>query len=76
MVALTANQVKDLIRRAQECFSRMEHDSWDAERCRYRRTETEMWPLAAKEAVPPELEEWREIIRVLAQGETYYGGRY
>jgi hypothetical protein len=76
MVSLSVKQVRALIRMTQECFSRIEHENWDASACRYRRTETEMWPMAAKEAVPEALAEWREIIRVLAQGETYYGGRY
>jgi hypothetical protein len=71
LTALTAKQVKDLIRRTQECFSRIDHDDWDGSR--YRTHETAKWQQAAKETSPAE---WREIIRVLAQGESYYGGKY
>jgi hypothetical protein len=74
MAALTAQQVKDLITRTQRCFEVIEHEAWDPEKFMYRRAGTDMWMSAAKEAVP--YAEWREIIRVLAQGESYYGGKY
>ena len=73
MANLSRDTVKDLILRTQRCFDVIDHENWDAEKASYRRTTTEMWAMAAKEAVPPE---WREIVRVLAQGETYYGGKY
>jgi hypothetical protein len=75
MTALTANQVKDLIRRAQERYRyyQIQHENWDAANRRYRTHDMAMWQQAAKEIAPPE---WAEIIRVLAQGESYYGGAY
>ncbi len=76
MASLTAQQVKDLVARTQEKFSEIEKAQYDAERGRYRMPETQMWQQAAQEAVPFLAREWREIIRVLAQGESYYGGRY
>jgi hypothetical protein len=74
MVSLSAKQVKHLIRQTQEDFGQISHENWDAANSRDRRTRTEMWTLAADEAVPAELKEWREIIRILAQGWDYYGG--
>jgi hypothetical protein len=76
MAALSAKQVKDLIARTQEKFSEIEHAQYDAVNHRYRMPETQMWQKAAQEAVPFLAREWREIIRVLAQGESYYGGQY
>jgi hypothetical protein len=42
----------------------------------YRSSNIDKWQEAACQAVPPIVKEWREIIRVLAQGESYYGGAY
>jgi hypothetical protein len=76
MAALTTQQVKDLIRRTQRCFEVIDHEDWDAARSMYRSSNIDKWQQAAHEAVPPIVKEWREIIRVLAQGESYYGGAY
>jgi hypothetical protein len=76
MAALTRQQVKDLIARTQERYTQIEHEQWDAERSRYRMHDGAMWEKAVKETVPWLAREWREIIRVLAQGESYYGGQY
>jgi hypothetical protein len=73
MAALTTQQVKDLIRRTQRCFEVIDHEDWDAARSMYRSSNIDKWQQAASETAPPE---WAEIIRVLAQGESYYGGGY
>jgi hypothetical protein len=73
MAALTAQQVKDLIRRTQERYMRIQHENWDAKTGRYRTHDTAKWEQAARETAPAG---WAEIIRVLAQGESYYGGSY
>jgi hypothetical protein len=73
MAALTVNQVKDLIVRVQERYQQIQHEQWDAERYCYRMHDTAMWQQAAREIAPSE---WPEIIPVLAQGESYYGGSY
>jgi hypothetical protein len=76
MSALSAKQVKELIRKTQERYEQIQHENWDAERSRYRMPDTAMWQLAAWEVVPEQHVEWREFVRVLAQGESYYGGQY
>jgi hypothetical protein len=76
MTALTAQQVKDLIIRTQHCYQVIQHENWDAANRRYRTHDTAMWQEAAFQAVPTEHQEWREMVRVLAQGESYYGGSY
>ena len=73
MTALTKEQVKDLIVRTQKRCEEIEHENWDAATFRYRITNTAMWHQAAAETAPAD---WAEIIRVLAQGESYYGGAY
>lgn len=70
---LSAARVKDLIVRTQERYMQIQHDQWDAKRFRYGMTDTAMWQQAAQEIAPSG---WAEIIRVLAQGESYYGGSY
>ena len=74
MTVLTARQVKDLITKTQDRYMAIQHEQWDAAKHRYRKTETAMWEQATQEAVP--LAEWREIIRVLAQGWDYFGGKF
>jgi hypothetical protein len=73
MNALTAGQVKDLIVRTQERYMQIQHENWDDAARRYRMHEMAMWDQAARETAP---RGWAEIIRVLAQGESYYGGSY
>jgi hypothetical protein len=72
MTALSAATLKDLIRRTQERWREIDHADWDGNRYRTP-SDTAKWQQAARENAPPE---WREIVRVLAQGESYYGGRY
>jgi hypothetical protein len=76
MAELSRDQVKELIVRTQHCFQVIQHESYDAKNFRYRHSGTAMWQMAVEQAVPPMLAEWREIIRVLAEGESYYGGSY
>jgi hypothetical protein len=71
MAALTTQQVKDLIIRTQERYREIDHADWDGNR--YRTHDTAKWQQAARESAP---HGWVEIIRVLAQGESYYGGEY
>jgi hypothetical protein len=71
MAALTTQQVKDLIRRTQERYGQIDHADWDGRR--YHTDNTTKWVQAARETAPAG---WAEIIRVLAQGESYYGGSY
>ncbi len=70
---LSPQQAKDLIVRTQERYQQIQHEQWDAERVRYLMPDTAMWQQAAQETAPSG---WVEIIRVLAQGESYYGGDY
>jgi hypothetical protein len=74
MAALTANQVRDFIRATQDRYRVIDHEDWDGSR--YRIADTTKWQQAAHDVVPRAHQEWREIVRVLAQGESYYGGRY
>jgi hypothetical protein len=76
MAALTANQIRDFIRATQDRYRVIDHEDWDAERSRYNTADTTKWQQAAHDMVPRAHQEWREIVRVLAQGESYYGGRY
>lgn len=71
MAALSRDQVKDLIIRTQERYREIDHADWDGNR--YRTHDTAKWVQAARETAPAG---WAEIIRVLAQGESYYGGSY
>jgi hypothetical protein len=76
MTALAVNRVRSFIHVTQDHYRRIDHEDWDAAHSCYRTPETAKWQQAAAEALPPELQEWREIVRVLAQGESYYGGSY
>jgi hypothetical protein len=49
----------------------IDHADWDGRR--YHTDNTTKWVQAARETAPAG---WAEIIRVLAQGESYYGGSY
>jgi hypothetical protein len=71
---MTALELKKLICETQARFSEIDHADWDGNR--YSRTTTDKWIQAACEVVPEQLADWREMVRVLAQGESYYGGEY
>jgi hypothetical protein len=73
MAALTAAQLKELIVRTQARYEVIQHENWDAKARRYRMHDTAMWQQAAREVAP---RGWAEIVRVLAHGESYYGGEY
>jgi hypothetical protein len=74
MATLSASQIRTFVRVAQDHYRRIDHEDWDGRS--YRTPDTDKWQQAAAEALPPEHREWREIVRVLAQGESYYGGSY
>jgi hypothetical protein len=74
MAPLTADQVRHFVHVTQDNYRRIDHEDWDGRR--YCTSDTAKWQQAAHEAVPPEFQEWREMVRVLAQGESYYGGAY
>jgi hypothetical protein len=74
MSAQSAEQLKTMIRTAQERYGEIDHADWDGER--YRTPDTAKWQQATRDAVPEDHAEWREMVRVLAQGESYYGGQY
>jgi hypothetical protein len=73
MAAMSPHTLKELILKTQARYEVIQHENWDAERHRYRTHDTAMWQQAAREVAP---REWAEIVRVLAQGESYYDGRY
>ncbi len=66
---LSADRVKDLIRRTQARYQEIDHADWDGNR--YRTPDIAKWEQAARETAPAE---WQELIRILAQGWHYYGG--
>jgi hypothetical protein len=74
MSALPAEQIRSFIRETQARFHEIDHADWDGDR--YHRSNTDKWTEASQEAVPEDFAEWREMVRVLAQGESYYGGNY
>ena len=76
MTALVAKQLKEMIRGARARFSAIDHADWDAVAKHYRTpSSTAKWTQAACEAVPEQFADWREMVRILAQGESYYGGQ-
>lgn len=64
---LSAAMVKLRVEQVQLAYAEIEHKAWNGKA--YTRASTEMW----QEACHIVEEEWREIIRVLAQGGDYYG---
>jgi hypothetical protein len=64
---MTIQELKLLVDEAQAAFSRIEHREWDGRR--YGMSMTDMW-VEASQIAP---QEWREVVRVLAQGGEYYG---
>jgi hypothetical protein len=71
---LTAKQVIAFVRVTQDRYRVIDHEDWDGRF--YRTSDTAKWQQAAAEAVPNEHREWRDLVRVLAQGECYYSGSY
>lgn len=69
MSAMSAEHVKELIRKTQARFGEIDHEDWDG--ARYRRTNQDKWEQAARETAPSD---WQEYVRILAQGWDYYGG--
>jgi hypothetical protein len=59
-------QIKAIVDKTIARYSEIEHREWNGQR--YGMTQTEMWQ-EASECAPYQ---WREIIRVLAQGGDYY----
>jgi hypothetical protein len=77
MAALSASQIRTFVRVAQDHYRRIDLEDRDEARSRYRTaSDTAKWQQAAADVLPREHQEWREIVRVLAQGESYYGGSY
>jgi hypothetical protein len=76
MASVSAIQVRAFVRETQDRYRSIDRADWDDERSCYRSPDTAKWQQAAAEAVPTYAKEWREIVRVLAQGESYYGGSY
>jgi hypothetical protein len=46
MVALSATQVKNLIRQTHAALERLDHEQWDPKTSRYGVTSTEIWVMA------------------------------
>jgi hypothetical protein len=69
MAVMSHITLKELIARTRQRFHEIDHADWDGNR--YRTDNTAKWEQAAKELVP---HEWREFVRILAQGWDYYGG--
>lgn len=66
MEQMTPATVKDWVDLVQAEYSTIEHREWNGRT--YGKTNTAMW----EEATQIAPREWREIIRVLAQGGDYY----
>jgi hypothetical protein len=73
MSSLSKDQLKDMIARTQARYSQIEHANWDPKTSTYRNSHTSMWEQAAREVAGSH---WAEVVRVLASGESYYGGNY
>ena len=69
MAAMSPVTLKEMIVRTRARFREIDHADWD--KTRYGRSSTVKWHQAAHEIAPPE---WREYVRILAQGWDYYGG--
>jgi hypothetical protein len=69
MAAMSHITLMEMIVRTRARFREIDHADWDGNR--YRTSNTAKWEQAAKEIAPPE---WREYVRILAQGWDYYGG--
>jgi hypothetical protein len=69
MATMTARQLREIIVRTRTRFREIDHADWDGNR--YRTDNTSKWEKAAHETAPAE---WREYVRILAQGWDYYGG--
>jgi hypothetical protein len=69
MAAISHVTLKQLIVRTRARYREIDHADWDGNR--YHTGDTAKWEQAAKEIAP---HEWREVVRILAQGWDYYGG--
>jgi hypothetical protein len=61
------------VRKVQERVQVLDHETYDQVRHMNTVPHYHMFRMACEEIVPAE---WREIVRVLADGESYYGGHY
>jgi hypothetical protein len=69
MAAMSHLTLREMIVRTRKRHAEIDHADWDGNR--YRTSDTAKWEQAAKEIAP---HEWREFVRILAQGWDYYGG--
>jgi hypothetical protein len=69
MAAMSPVTLKEMIVRTRARFREIDHADWDGNF--YRTSNTAKWEQAATEIAP---HEWREFVRILAQGWDYYGG--
>jgi len=65
---MTKAELKALVDKARENYMAIQRRQWDGQR--YGMIDSEMWREASQ--IAPE--EWREIVRVLAQGGDLRGG--
>ena len=65
--AMDIAELKALVDKARKAYDAVQHREWDGRV--FNMSQTAMWAEASK-AAP---EEWREVVRVLAQGGDYYG---
>ena len=68
MPALTPAMVKARVDEVQTKYRAIEHEAWNERKGMYSKPEMQMWAEASQIIE----DEWREIIRVLAQGGEYY----
>lgn len=66
MPALTPAMIKSRVGEVQVRYQAIEHEAWDGRN--YSKSHTQMW-IEASQIIE---DEWREIVRVLAQGGDYY----
>ena len=66
---MTPAEIKSAVEQVQAHYSNIEHEAWNPNISLYSKPHMQMW-IEASQIMPPE---WREIIRVLAQGGDYYG---
>jgi hypothetical protein len=66
---MTPTELKDLVDETTAAFNVIQNREFDEVSGNYRQSMTAMW-VEASQIAPTE---WREIVRVLAQGGDYYG---
>ena len=69
MATMSAHTLREIIVRTRKRYRDIDHADWNGKR--YSRSDTDKWEQAARETAPAE---WREYVRILAQGWDYYGG--